>query len=311
MKRGLLFAGFRLGGMAGLLLGWSCAAGAVDLGALCADRVAVERVYYQHRLGAKAPFEQALPLATASNLVRQDLQKGAVLKQVYGVEATPAMIEAEVRRMDASTRAPDILAELKAALGNDAGRFARSVAKPIVVERLLRVRFDNDDKLHAGQRRAADKARGQLLDAKKSAPPGVAPALLFSNQAAILKQAAAGRFSELTWQLTPPQKDPHAVPPDELEIKKQFGPGAQVLAPPPGPEAHGRLYFEDLPSDLQQVLQAQLRQAGDVSAVIETPAGFLVYVCREKTAEIMAVAILSFPKRDFEQWLAEQNGETK
>src|ERR1700720_3637806 len=29
-----------------------------DFSALCADRAAIERVYYQHRLGTKPPFEE-------------------------------------------------------------------------------------------------------------------------------------------------------------------------------------------------------------------------------------------------------------
>ena len=55
----------------------------------------------------------------------------------------------------------------------------------------------------------------------------------------------------------------------------------------------------------------QLRQAGDVSAVIETPSGFLLYVCKERTAENLAVATLSLPKRGYEEWLAEQSGGMK
>ena len=57
----------------------------------------------------------------------------------------------------------EVLAELKAALGNDPARFARTVAKPIVVERLLRNRFENDDQLHAPQRHQVEQVRAQLL----------------------------------------------------------------------------------------------------------------------------------------------------
>ncbi len=44
---------------------------------------------------------------------------------------------------------------------------------------------------------------------------------------------------------------------------------------------------------LQRVLRAQLRQPGDVSAVIEAPSNFLLYVCVEKTAQILRAASLS------------------
>ena len=39
------------------------AATTTDLKGLIADRTAVERVYYNHRLGTKRPFDEALPAA--------------------------------------------------------------------------------------------------------------------------------------------------------------------------------------------------------------------------------------------------------
>ena len=137
-----------------------------DFGARCADRAALERVYYNHRLGEKPPFEQVLPPAMLENLVRQDLRKETALKQAYGVEVTPALLDAEVQRINTTTRAPDILAEIKTALGHDPVRFADVFAKPILVERLLREKFDNDDALHASQRRTVEMVRGQLLTAR-------------------------------------------------------------------------------------------------------------------------------------------------
>jgi hypothetical protein len=68
-----------------------------------------------------------------------------------------------------------------------------------------------------------------------------------------------------------------------------------------------KLYFEDLPGELQNVLRVQLRQPGDVSAVIETPGGFMLYVTKEKTDAALSVAGLSLPKRSYEQWLEEQS----
>src|SRR3954466_5605952 len=64
---------------------------AADLAPIQADRAAIERVYYNHRLGDKPPFEQVLSPATLETLVRQDLRKEAALNQAYSVEVTPAM----------------------------------------------------------------------------------------------------------------------------------------------------------------------------------------------------------------------------
>src|SRR5882672_4800786 len=122
---------------------------AEDLNLLCSDRAAIERVYYSHRLGNKPPFEQALPPAFIERLVKEDLRKETALKKVYAVEITTALLNAELQRINTTTRAPEVLAELKAALGDDTNRFARALARPIVVERLLRDKFENDDTLHA------------------------------------------------------------------------------------------------------------------------------------------------------------------
>ena len=73
-----------------------------NLASLVADRTAVERIYYDHRLGTKPPFDQVLPAATLTNLVKSDFKKEAVLRKAYGLEITPAMVDAEVRRINAN-----------------------------------------------------------------------------------------------------------------------------------------------------------------------------------------------------------------
>jgi hypothetical protein len=287
-----------LGGLAAWCSAFAALA-AADYPSLVADRAAIERVYYEHRTGAKPAFEQALPPATLEKLVQLDLKKAAALKKVYGVEITPALVEAEVQRVNATTRAPEMLAELKTALGNDAGRFACTVAKPILVERELRERFENDDKLHAPGRRQMEQVRQRLLSAKQS---GRSAEKLLD----LLKQGGGNQVTETAWQLgARPLEKQKAESPDEIEIRKRFGPNAQILSSPRR-EAGRKFYFEDLPAQLQQVLKVQLRQAGDVSAVIEMPGGFVLYLAKEKTAETLSVGSLSIPKRNYEEWLEQQ-----
>ena len=278
------------------------AAWAVDFAALVQDRAAVERVYYQHRLGTKPPFAETLSRATLEGLVRLELHKEASLKKTYGMTVTPAQLAAEVQRINTTTQSPEMLAEIKAALGNDPEKFANTFAKPILVERELRQRFDNDDALHAATRHECEKARDELLNSKTN---GASPAQLLAP----LQRAHSNEVSEATWQFGARPEEKRAAPTaDELEIKKRFGPGAQILSSPQvGPDKERKTYFEDLPVELQKVLRVQLRRAGDLSAVIETPGGFLLYLAKEKTAETLAVAVLSLPKRSYEEWLAEQS----
>jgi hypothetical protein len=233
-----------------------------------------------------------------------------VLKRVFDVSVTDAMVEVEVRRINETTRAPDVLAELKAALGEDHARFSRSMARPIVVERTLRTRFENDDKLHFAEREKVEALRSTMLKERDGT---------YSSRLALVKAAGLGDAPELTWQLAPrPANDPSPAPPDApsspTEIKARSSAYAieataqvaQVVASPGKSELETKrtLYFGELPTDLQNVLRAQLRKPGDVSAVIETGQGFLLYLAKERTGETLAVVVLSLPKRSYEEWLA-------
>jgi hypothetical protein len=250
-----------------------------------------------------------------------------VLKRVYGVQISPDQVEAEVNRINQTSRAPDVLAELVQALGNDPARFARTVAQPLVVERELRGRFENDDALHAAQRREIERAREKLLaarsyrdhdtlrqsdselrtsDLESSLPPSAATNGLVERLVAILKAGRTNAVSELTWQLGPRPAGARAPTADSLDARKPFPPSAHAAAPPVRVAGERELYFDDLPPELQRVLRAQLRQPGDLSAVIEMSGGFLLYVVKEKTPSALTVAALSLPKRSFQQWLEEQ-----
>lgn len=283
------------------------------LAELIADRAAIERVYHDHRTGTKPAFEQAMPRELLEKLVLAEAHKEAVLQHVYGVAITPEMVAAEVRRIDATTRAPEMLAELKAALGGDPARFARTVARPIVVERILRARFENDDALHAPQRKVAEELRAQLLAA--------APAV----RVELLKATKEGLTHEVTWQLTPrPNEDalaksatPPAAPTKGSATSATYSVEAtvqvaQVLGAPEsaggnsGVEREQKFYFEDLEPELQNVLRVQLGQPGAISAVIETPTAFLVFVAKAKTPVELSVASFNLPKRSYEEWLEQQ-----
>lgn len=304
----------KIGAIAALLLAGCVASGAApDFPAICADRAAVERVYYGLRTGEKPPFETAMPTELLGKLVRDELKKEAVLDHVYGVKVTDAMVEAEVKRIDSTTRAPETLAAIRSALGQDRERFAHAVARPIVVERLLRMKFENDDAIHVPQRRSAEAMRSALL---ATAQDG------FDARLAVLKESKAGEVqAQVKWELAArPAADalPPAIPPAATQAKARGGiysneataQLAQVLSSPQkgAGEKEGKFYFGDLPADLQQVLNAQLRKPGDVSAVIESAQSFQVFLARERTPDALTAAILTIPKRSYEEWLAKQPG---
>ena len=286
--------------IAALLL-TSAVAHADDFAARCADRAAIERVYHAHRSGTTRSFEETMPRTLLEQLVRLDDRKAAVLGKNYGIAITPALLAAEVARINTTTRAPDVLAEIKHALGDDTARFASAMAWPILVERELRARFDNDDKLHAAQRHEAEQARAALLAATPVAD-----------------------MREMIWQFTPRLEEDGGQESEVRGQKSGISPSptqgsaksasysveatAQVSQPltPPNAQPSTLNYFADLDPELQKVLRAQLQKPGDVSAVIETPAGFLILQAKERTATTLRAASLSIPKRSYEEWLAQQ-----
>lgn len=264
------------------------------------DRTAVEHVYYSHRLGEKPPFEKALPPSLIEELVRDHLHKETVLRQVYSVEITAALLETEVQRITTTTQAPEMLAEIQSVLGNDPVKFANVFAKPFLVERLLRNRFENDDVLHANLRQEVAVVRERLLAARSEGKSGDSLLPLF-------REDHTEQISETTWELgVRPENEVITPTAEEIEIRKRFGADALILSSPAVGNEDRKFYFADLHPELQNVLRAQLNRAGDISAVIEMPTGFLLYLTQEKTPETLSVVVFTLPKLDFNQWLEDQ-----
>ncbi|MFT5471275.1 MAG: hypothetical protein ACI8UO_006408 [Verrucomicrobiales bacterium] len=297
----LLLCGVLMMGLAG---GAVEPAAAADLPKLIAAQTAVERVYHAHRTGTKRPFAQAVPAAVIEAKVRLALKKEQLLKDTYGIALSPERIAAEVARIDSNTRSPEMLAELKTALGDDPDLYAQVFAKLILVERELRQRFVNDDARHAPQRAKAEALREALLKTED----------LPARQQLLKAQGAeTGAVSETSWQLSPRPKEEDTAGPDLKDLPPgigPLGPDAKLLSSPRGPGTRDpaeerKFYFEDLHPELQKVLTAQLTRPGAVSAVIERPQGFLLYLATEKTDESLAVEALTIPKADYSQWVRE------
>ena len=110
----------------------------------------------------------------------------------------------------------------------------------------------------------------------------------------------------MTWFLHRRSTDANSARLDEVEVKKQFGPNAQLLSSPRSGGPKQDFCCDDLPQALQNVLRVQLGQPGNVSAVIELPDSFTVYLLLDQASTALKVAVLSLPKRSYAEWLAEQ-----
>ena len=126
----------------------------------------IERVYYSHREGTKAAFEEVISGAVIASKVESHLRKRKALKELWGIEVTDEMVRGELDRIVHSTRMPQKLQALFQALGNDLSVIQESLVRPILVDRLIRAQFAADAELHAQAKKEALTIREDLLRGK-------------------------------------------------------------------------------------------------------------------------------------------------
>src|SRR5882672_5669657 len=112
------------------------------------DRVqaqrAIEEVYWRHRIwpgenrGAKPPLDAVLSEAQLRAKVTDYLRKSNAAEEVWGRPITASQLQAEMERMAKQTRAPEVLRETFAALGDDPSLIAETLARQTLADRLVR-----------------------------------------------------------------------------------------------------------------------------------------------------------------------------
>ena len=131
------------------------------------DRVraqaAIERVYHSHRIGASAEFETAVPRSILETNVRRFLRQSRALEQYWKTPVTAAMLDRELQRLLRDTRDADRLWELFAALDDAPVLIRECLARPILVDRLVRNFYSYDRELHAEARLEAEQLRDALI----------------------------------------------------------------------------------------------------------------------------------------------------
>jgi N-acetylneuraminic acid mutarotase len=104
---------------------------------------AIEEVYWRHRIwpkenpGQKPPLDAVISKAQLEKKVEDYLRKSQLVTDKQGSPITASELQAEMDRMASHSKQPEILRELFEALGNDPFVIAESLARPVLVERLL------------------------------------------------------------------------------------------------------------------------------------------------------------------------------
>jgi N-acetylneuraminic acid mutarotase len=113
---------------------------------------AIEEVYWKHRIWpggnhrAKPPLDAVLSEAQLRARVEDYLRKSNAAERVWGRPITASQLQAEMERMATQTRAPDVLREIFAALGDDPRLIAETLARQTLADRLVRSWYARDER---------------------------------------------------------------------------------------------------------------------------------------------------------------------
>ncbi len=141
-----------------------------SLGDRISCRTAIEQVYWRHRTGtrgdaaSKISFEESVPPSVIQRNAEDTVLKSAALERFWGVTITDSQLQAELDRMAKNSKAPDVLAELLAALDNDPQKAAECLARPLLVDRLIQTYYRSDERFHGAlkSRAQSELAAGSL-----------------------------------------------------------------------------------------------------------------------------------------------------
>jgi len=124
---------------------------------------ALERVYWSHRSQGRGPaFAEAVPPTVIRRRAEDAGLKSAALRRFWSVTIAPQQLQAELDRMAAHSQSPARLRELFAALGDDPAQAAECLARPLLVDRLIRTYYAHDERLHGDLRARARREAGEL-----------------------------------------------------------------------------------------------------------------------------------------------------
>lgn len=260
---------------------------------LCQWREKLEWIYHDSRLHPKKPFDEEFPPPVIQDLVAADLHKERVLEKVYGVKITWEMLEEEIRRIEKGTKDAGTLARIKTTLGPDGQGFAETVVRPIIVERLLRLKFYQDKVIHAQEREKAISCLRSMEAGNKIEGTEEQTWLLGARPA----EASA------TATNIPPSTANSSAPSYTNQATAQL---AQVIGGGGQKPKDTKQYFSDLDPELAAVLKKHLQKSGDVSPIIEATSGFSIYQAMEITAVQWNVSSVFISRRSYDDWLASQ-----
>src|SRR5437660_1920139 len=123
---------------------------------------AIEDVYWRHRIWPKEnskpkpSLDAVMSQAQLEKKVADYLRNSQALEDYWQRPISAEQLQAEMDRMAAHTRQPEVLSELFEALGNDPFVIAECLARPALAERLLTNWYAYDRRIHGELKQRAE-----------------------------------------------------------------------------------------------------------------------------------------------------------
>jgi len=261
------------------------------------DRVkaqeAIERVYWVHRTwptenrGPKPRLESVLSGTQIRARVEDYLRKSNALAEIWSRPITAQQLQAEMKRMAVRTRAPEMLREIFAALGNDPFLIAETLARQTLADRLIHSFYAGDDRFHGRVRSAAEAALSGVVDASQL-------------------KALGAEYAETTWRLKREAETPaetnQEIALDAAGWHERLDRVERVLvdrhSEAPGgvldaKRHQGRAIFERLP-------------LMTIGRLYEENGAYRVTAVLWKGADAVTTGTASWPKTAFDAWWADR-----
>ncbi len=233
---------------------------------------AIEQVYWDHRIwpkenpGPKPPLSVVLSDAAIRDRVEDSLRKSNALEKYWHRAITADHLQAEMNRMAAQTRDPQLLHELFAALGNDPDLIAETLARRTLSDRLVRNWYADDERFHGDQKKKAEAALSTCRN------PGCMPSM-------------GGEYLETTWKLVRRAANPNDGEDSRPLQDDAWQPLLKRLARSLGAHA------DSLP-------------IAKLTGLEETEDGFEVTAVLRQGREEIQIATARWPKTPFDTWWA-------
>lgn len=226
---------------------------------------AIDRVYYNHQIGATRPFSEVVPEPVLRQKVRTYLQESLALEQIWNTPVTQASLRREIERIARDTRDPGRLEEVYDALGHDPVLVQECFARPALVGRLVRSFLASDSQVQAGARAEAESLWRRLKE-------------------------GAQHVSD---------PDPRRT---VVEVRRS---ASDTNSPPttaasPGPTGPNPAVIEIAPEEFEAQRTSLPGEIGEIGPVVENTAAFLVRVLLYERGDSIRVATYAIPKRPWD-----------